>query len=68
MSTTEESRDTEVPKDPAARGDAEESTRPAGPGIRESGRVPLWVLVVGLVAVLVAALGGLAAYGGQTLP
>lgn len=66
MSTTDESRDTEAPRDPAARADAGEPTPAAGTG--EPRRVPLWVLVVGLVAVLVAALGGLAAYGGQTLP
>lgn len=64
MSTTDESRDTEVPQDPDPRGDTGAQT-PRTPG---SGRVPLWVLVVALVAVLVAALGGLAAYGGQTLP
>ncbi|MHA6784002.1 ZIP family metal transporter [Pseudonocardia saturnea] len=68
MSTTDESRDTEAPRDTAARADAGEPTPAAGTGTREPRRIPLWVLVVGLVAVLVAALGGLAAYGGQTLP
>lgn len=32
------------------------------------GRTPLWVLVVGVVAVIAATLGALAVYGGQTLP
>lgn len=68
MSTTDESRDTEVPEDPDARADIEAPTARAAARTPGSGRVPLWVLVVALVAVLVAALGGLAAYGGQTLP
>ncbi len=68
MSTTDESRDAETRQDPAARAAAEDPKPAAGTATRDSRRVPLWALVVGLVAVLVAALGGLAAYGGQTLP